>query len=356
MGFVDSRGTHKGRMMERIDTREQLLDAIHASWTTQAIAAAVTLHLPDLLAAAPADAAALASAAQCHAPSLRRLLVALTILGLVVLRDDDECFALTPSGALLRSDVPGSLAAWALLSGQRIWAAQAQLAACVRSGASARTLGGGSDDFAHLDGDGEAAALFHRAMTNLTQPVADALVDRVDFVGARRVVDIGGGYGQLIATLLRAHRHLHGVLVDLPHAIEPAAAWLAAQGVEGRCERVCGSFFDAWPEGADAYLLKSVLHDWDDERCHHILQRCRDALAGRPQARLFVVERVANERAAATPHDRAVARSDLNMLVSLGGRERRASEYQALLDAAGLRALGSHALVYGYSAIEAAPG
>ncbi|HEU5295543.1 MAG TPA: methyltransferase [Burkholderiaceae bacterium] len=341
--------------MERIDTREQMLDAIHASWTTQVIAAAVALRVPDLLSAAPLDAPALAGVARCHEPSLRRLLVALVSLGLVTQREDER-FALTASGVLLRNDELDSLAAWALLCGQRIWTAQGRLAECVCSGASARTLGGGSDDFAHLDSDDEAAALFHRAMTNLTRPIAEALAATVDFGAARRVVDIGGGYGQLIATLLRAHRHLRGVLVDLPHAIGPAATWLAEQGVEGRCELVSGSFFDALPEGADAYLLKSVLHDWDDERCLQILQRCRGALGGRPQARLFVIERVANERAAATPHDRAVARSDLNMLVCLGGRERRASEYQALLNAVGLRALGSHTLVSGYSAIEAAPG
>src|SRR5262245_14671998 len=197
-------------MMERIDTREHLLDAIHASWTTQIIAAAVALRLPELLTAAPLDAPTLSLAAQCHAPSLRRLLVALVSLGLVSQRDDER-FGLTSSGALLRNDAPDSLAAWALLCGQRIWAAQGRLAECVRSGASARTLSGGSDDFAHLDSDDEAAALFHRAMTNLTQPIAEAVASMVDFRDARCAVDIGGGYGQLIATLLRAHRHLRGV-------------------------------------------------------------------------------------------------------------------------------------------------
>ena len=146
------------------------------------------------------------------------------------------------------------------------------------------------------------------------------------------------------------------MLFDLPHAIGPAAAWLDRQRVGDRCELASGSFFEAWPEGADAYLLKSVLHDWDDQHCVRILRRCRDALAAQPGALLFVIERLANERAADTPHDRAIARSDLNMLVSLGGRERRTSEYHALLDAAGLRARDSHALVNGYSAIEAAPG
>ena len=233
-------------------------------------------------------------------------------LGLVSQRDA-EGFALTASGALLRSDVPDSLSAWAQLCGQRIWATQTRLADCVRSGASARTLGGGSDDFAHLDGDAEAADLFHRAMANLTQPIAAALAAKVDFRGARRVVDIGGGYGQLIVMLLHAHPHLRGVLVDLPHAIGPAVAWLDRQRVGERCEVASGSFFGAWPAGADIYLLKSVLHDWDDKHCMQILRRSSDALAAQPGARLFVIERLANERAADTPHDRAIARSDLNM-------------------------------------------
>jgi len=333
--------------------RAVLLEAINASWTTQAIATAVELRIPDLLADARLDGEALAQATGCHAPSLERLLAALASLALVV-RDDSGRFGLSPGGELLRSDVPESLAAWALLCGRRLWHNWARLAESVRSGCSAPRSRGGNDDFAHLDADPPAADLFHRAMTNLTQPVAAAFAASIDLGGALRVVDVGGGYGQLITTLLPAPPCLNGVLFDLRHAIEPATARLAQLALSSRCELVSGSFFDPLPAGADVYLLKSVLHDWDDGHCLRILRRCHEAMAARPGARLFVIERLAPESFAATPRDRAIARSDLNMLVSLGGRERCEREYCALLLDAALRATRTHALTGEFSAVEAA--
>ena len=332
--------------------RRRLLEAINASWTTQAIAAAVELRIPELLATAPLASEALACAAGCDAAALRRLLVALASLDLVA-HDDDGRFALTGSGALLRADVADSLAAWALFNGRhavRVWS---RLADSVRSGRSARTNSGGSDDFVHLDVDPAAADLFHRAMTDLTQPIATAFAAVVDLRRARRVVDVGGGYGRLIATVLVAYPGVHGVLFDLPHAIAAAAPQLDRVGVAGRCELVRGSFFESVPAGADVYLLKSVLHDWDDERSVTILGACRRAMESSAGARLFVIERLAAERVGATARDRAIARSDLNMLVSLGGRERTEAQYRAMLCRAGLEPGRTHELAGEFSAIEA---
>lgn len=340
-------------LLNHVDSEaELLLEAINASWTTQTIATAVELHIPDLLADAPLDCDALARATGCHARSLKRLLAALASLALVT-HDGSGRFALSPRGAPLRSDVPESLAAWALFCGQRVWRNWAHLADSVRSGRSATRRRGGSDDFAHLDADPPVATLFHRAMTNITRPVAAAFAAKVDLGDDLRVVDVGGGYGQLLTTLLLAHPRQRGVLFDLPHAIEPAAAQIARLGLSSRCELVSGSFFDNLPAGADVYLLKSVLHDWDDAHCVRILQRCRQAMLERPGARLFVIERLAPEHFAATPRDRAIARSDLNMLVSLGGRERSEREYRALLAEAALRATRNHALPSEYGVLEA---
>ncbi len=332
--------------------RRQLLEAINAGWTTQAIAAAVELRIPELLAAAPLASEALACAAGCDAASLRRLLAALASLDLVA-ADDEGRVGLTASGALLRADVADSLAAWALFNGRhaaRVWS---RLTDSVRSGRSVRTSSGGSDDFAHLDADPDAADLFHRAMTDLTQPVAAAFAAVVDLGRARRVVDVGGGYGRLIATVLAAYPAVHGVLFDLPHAIAAAGPQLQRVGIAGRCELVRGSFFETVPAGADAYLLKSVLHDWSDERSVMILGACRQAMESSPDARLFVIERLAPERFDDTPRHRAIARSDLNMLVSLGGRERTEAEYRAMLCRAGLQPRRTHELVGEFSAIEA---
>lgn len=337
---------------QALGRRERLLEAINASWTTQAIAAAVELRIPELLAPAPLEDAALAAAAGCDTVAVRRFLAALASLDLVV-EEEDGRFALTTSGTLLRADAADSLAAWALFNGRhaaRVWS---RLRDSVRSGRSARTNSGGSDDFAHLASDPEAADLFHRAMTDLTQPIAAAFAAAVDLGQARRVVDVGGGYGRLIATVLAAYPAAQGVLFDLPHAIAAAAPELERVGAAGRCEFVCGSFFEAVPAGADTYLLKSVLHDWNDGRSVTILGACRQAMESSPGARLFVIERLAPERFDATVRHRAIARSDLNMLVSLGGRERTEAQYRTMLCRAGLESTRTYELVGEFSAIEA---
>ena len=172
-------------------------------------------------------------------------------------------------------------------------------------------------------------------MVEITRPIAGAVAHAIDPEGVQRVVDVGGGSGELLAQVLAAHPTLRGVLLDLPQGLEGATAVLEQSGVAARCTRVAASFFDTMPEDGDLYLLKSVLHNWDDARCIQILGRCRAAMA--PHGRVLVIERVMADRAGTTVHDRAVARSDLNMLVALSGRERRASEFESLFKAAGLR-------------------
>ena len=172
-------------------------------------------------------------------------------------------------------------------------------------------------------------------MVDLTRPVACAIARSVDWSGMSLIVDVGGGYGELIAEILLQHPAVRGILFDLAHATAAAGSRLAAAGVDGRCARVTGSFFDAVPGEADAYLLKSVLHDWDDERAVAILRNCRRAMA--PHARLFVIERLAPEHFRDSPGDQGIARSDLNMLVGTGGRERTQEQYRELLGIAELR-------------------
>ena len=319
------------------DARERLLTLINAAWTTHAIHAACVLGLPVLMAGGARTLAQLAGAAQCHAPSLRRLLRALATLDLC--REDDAGrFELTPLGALLQPDHEQSLHAWALLSGSAAWTVRwGELDQSVRSGLSHRRRTTGSDGFDHLHGDAGAAALFNRAMAEMTRRAARDVLRRVDFSDARCIVDVGGGHGELLAAILRAHPAATGMLFDLPHAIDGAAAALARSGVGERCECVAGSFFDGVPAGGDVYLAKSVLHNWDDERCDAILHRLREAMS--PSARLYIVERVLPDRLGTSPREQSMARSDLNMLVALSGRERSEAEFGALLRAAGLRAL-----------------
>lgn len=335
-----------------VDARAQLLSLINANWTTQALSVATQLRLPELLRDGPQTVAALAQAAHCHGPSLARLLRALTSIDVVTESTPDR-FELTAVGGLLLADVPGSLAAWAEFCGTRSWATWGRLVESVRSGDSIRKQTSGADGFHHLEDDAQGALLFNRAMVDLTQPVALAVARKVDFSGMRLIVDVGGGYGELLASILSEHPLLRGILFDLAHATSAASSRLNAAGVEKRCKLVTGSFFDAVPDGADAYLLKSVLHDWDNDQAVQILRNCRHAMS--PNAKLFVIERIAPEHFSDSPHDQGIARSDLNMLVGTGGCERTEAQYRELLEAAELRFTRLHALGRPYCAIESAP-
>lgn len=317
-----------------VDARARLLSLIQANWTTQAVSVATQLGLPALLRDGQKTADALAEATRCHAPSLTRLLRALTSID-VLTETAEGMFDLTSVGRLLCADVPGSLAAWAEFCGTRSWVTWGRLIESVRTGDSLRKQTSGADGFHHLEDDAPGALLFNRAMVDLTRPVACAIARTVDWSGMSLIVDVGGGYGELIAEILLQHPAVRGILFDLAHATAAAGSRLAAAGVDGRCARVTGSFFDAVPGAADAYLLKSVLHDWDDDRAVEILRNCRRAMA--PHARLVVIERIAPERFCDTPSDQGIARSDLNMLVGTGGRERTQAQYGELLGVAELR-------------------
>jgi orsellinic acid C2-O-methyltransferase len=332
--------------------RERLLGLINAGWTTQVIATAVALGLIDAIGAGPANTHVLAEAVRAHAPSVARLLRAMTSLDLCAQNADGD-FCLTPAGSLLCADADDSLSAWAELSGGRIWAQWGRLGESVRTGHSIRKLTLADDDFSHLDEDAKAAELFNRAMVELTLSVARDVAQRVDFCAARRVVDVGGGYGQLLCSILAANPLLQGVLFDMAHATGQLASPFESAGVANRCELTTGDFFKTVPHGADVYLLKSILHDWDDERCMVILRNCRRAML--PAARLLIIERIASDRVTASPHDQAVARSDLNMMVANGGCERTQAAYLELLEAADLRLSQVTPLSGPYSVIAAAP-
>lgn len=337
---------------ENADARTRLLALVNASWMTQAAAVAVQLRLPELLADGPRSVEALAREAQCHEPSLSRLLQALTSLDLLT-QSADGAFALTATGTLLRSNVPGSLASWTVFCGTSSWTTWSRLIESVRTGQSVRKQTRGADGFEHLEEDPEAALLFNRAMVDLTQPIARAISQLVDFTGVDRIVDVGGGVGALLITILSAHPGMRGVLFDLSHASRVASERFAAAGVAEKCEFVTGSFFESVPNGAGAYLLKSVLHDWDDAHSAQILRNCQVAMAA--NAKLLVVERMAPEHYSSSSRDQGIARSDLNMLVGTGGRERTEARYRAMVESAGFRVTRLIALPDGFSVMDAVP-
>jgi O-methyltransferase domain/Dimerisation domain len=297
-----------------------------AYWTSQVIYVAATLGIPDILANRPQTSEALAATTGTHAPSLYRLLRAVASLGILE-EDEARRFSLTPLGTLLRSDVPGSMRAWAILLGEP-WFRSAwdNLLHSIRTGNAAFENVHGAEFWAYVGRDPDANALFNTAITGVSLIKANATVEAYDFSEVGVVVDVGGGHGTLLAVILAGHPKIRGVLFDLPHVVEGASAVLGAAGVVAdRCEIVGGSFFEAVPAGGDAYVLSSVIHDWDDESSVRILQTCRRSMG--EGAKLLVVEQVVpigNEY-----HSSKF--DDINMLVLFRGRERTAEEFRRLL-------------------------
>jgi hypothetical protein len=328
-----------------------LLELITSGWMSQAVHVAARLGVADELASGPRRSDDLARALGAHADSLHRLLRGLTALGLCAERDDGA-FELTALGGYLRTGVAGSVRAYAAFWGGSLWPIWGALLHSVRTGKSPRALVSRTDGFDTLARDPESASVFNRAMADVARLVADGVARAFGTASWRRIVDVGGGHGELLAALLRENPAARGVLLDLPHAVAGAREHLEAAGVADRCEIVAGSFLESVPGGGDAYLLKSVLHDWDDAHGLEILRQCRRAMAG--QGTLLVVERVMPERMQASAAHRWIAASDLNMMVVLGGRERTAPELRALLEAAGFRVVRIAPAVLHYSVIEAA--
>ena len=218
-----------------------------ASWTCQVIYVAATLGIPDILANRPQTSEALAAATGTHAPSLYRLLRAVASLGILE-EDEARRFSLTPRGTLLRSDVPGSMRAWAILLGEP-WFRSAwdNLPHSIRTGDAAFESVHGAEFWAYVGRDPDANALFNTAITSVAPIKANATVEAYDFSEFGVVVDVGGGHGTLLAVILAGHPKIRGVLFDLPHVVEGAGAVLQAAGVADRCEIVGGSFFEAVP-------------------------------------------------------------------------------------------------------------
>jgi hypothetical protein len=292
---------------------------------TQAIHVVAALGIADLLADGPRASGELATQTGAHAPSLHRVLRALAGVG-VLHEGVDGRFALTPVGECLRSDAAEPVGGWASYVGAPShWQAWGALLHAVRTGEHAFRAVHGTDVWEYRAQHPEEGAVFDRAMTAMTLRANQHLLEAYDFSSIRSVVDVGGGHGALVAALLVAHPHMRGVVLDQPHVVAQAPAVLEEAGVADRAEVVAGSFFDEVPAGADAYVLKAILHDWDDAEALRILRRCRAAI---PRHGVLLVV----ERDLGAPNEAPGAKlSDLNMMVGPGGRERTRDEFATLL-------------------------
>ena len=305
----------------------RLSELIEGFWATQVIHAAAQLKLPDLLYAQPLLPEELARRADGHAGSVRRLLRAMATLGLCQVTSDGR-YALTELGALLRTDAAGGKRARALFAGSSLYEAFAKLPETVRTGRRPPVTA----DFGKSSP--EQLAVFQHAMIESSREAVGAAVLVYDFSALSRVLDVGGGFGGALACLLERFAHLRGDVLDLDHAQQGAEAFLARSGVGSRAGFIAGDFFSCVPAGYDCYLLKFILHDWDDAQAVAILKSCR-AAAG-PGARLIVLERLVPEHPGDLPAHRTVMQADMTMM-AWGGQERTEREYRELFEQAGFR-------------------
>ncbi|MBV9211219.1 MAG: methyltransferase [Acidobacteria bacterium] len=308
-----------------------MLQLISGFWISRAIYIAAKLSLADQLADGSKTAEELAAATSTHAPSLYRVMRALASVG-VFTEDSERRFALTPLSETLRSDAPGSLRAFATTElGEEHYPAWGELLHSVKTGEIAFDHHFGMPCWEYFTKHRDNAKTFADAMTGMTLATNAAVLASYDFSGIKQLVDVGGGHGSLIAAILKANPEMKGLLFDAPPVIEGARPKLEAEGLAERCQAVAGDFFESVPEGGDAYILKWIIHDWDEERATSILRNCHRAM--KENGKLLLVEAVVPE--GVEPHFSKFI--DLNMLVMTGGRERTQEEYRKLFEASGFR-------------------
>jgi hypothetical protein len=327
----------------------RVIQMASAYWLSQAVHAVAYFGIADRLADGPVAVEQLAQATGTHAPTLRRVLRVLAAEGLFK-TDEQGRFALTPVGETLRSDSP-SLARRTVLAlvADYWWPSWGRFLDCLRTGETGMVQAHGQRIFEYLSEHPEDASNFNAAMIGFHGAEPPAVAVDYDFSQIGTLVDVGGGSGNLLTTILQANPNLRGVLFDLPHVTTDAEKTVAARGLSDRCRVVAGDFFEAVPEGGDAYLLSHIVHDFGDDDGVRILTNCRRAMGDR--GRLLIVEWVLRPGDEPDP----AKLLDIVMLVMPGGQERTEEEYRALLAKAGFRLTRVVPTASPVSVVEAAP-
>lgn len=314
------------------DFSQQLVlqQLIQGAQITQALYVIAKLGIADLLKDGPRSSEELAQTTATHAPSLYRILRLLTAVGIFV-EEDAHSFALTPLGSYLQTDVPGSMHNTALFAGEESsWRVLGALLYSVETGKPACKHVLGTTHWEYMAQHAETGKIFNKFMVEWTARIVPAIISAYDFSALGTLVDVAGGRGQMLASILRAYPTLRGVLFDLPHVVKESPRLFEAAEVADRCEVTSGDVFNAVPAGYDAYLLSRVIHDWDDESASAILTNCYQAM--KPQGKVLLVERVILTGRAP---EMLVLEADIQMLFGTGGKERTDDEYRTLLKAAG---------------------
>ncbi len=306
----------------------QLDQMITGYWVSQAIYAAAKFEIADLLKDGPKSVEELASASSTDPGALYRLLRALASVGIFA-ETGTRQFSLTPLAEPLRSDVPGSKRALALMSGDEQFRTWGEIDYSIRTGKTSFDKVFGQPIFEYLGQHPDKARIFDAAMVGIHGRESSAILDAYDLTGIELIADIGSGNGSQLIEILNKYPQMQGILFDLPHVVDRAAEKVQAAGLQNRCTLTSGSFFEAVPSGADAYVLRHIIHDWDDEKCLSILRHCHRAMSA--DSKLLVVESVIPPGNDPFPGKFL----DLVMLLIPGGKERTEEEYRELFNQAG---------------------
>ncbi|MGH2398048.1 MAG: methyltransferase [bacterium] len=332
--------------INKVTSPTSLMEMLRGYQVSQAIYVAAKLGIADLVKDGPKRSAELAEATGTDARSLYRFLRALASRG-VFAEDAAGRFGLTPLAELLQTDVPGSMRPVAIMWCQPWqWQTWGSLLYSVQTGETAFRHLYGMSQYEYLAKHPDSNAIFNAAMVALARARHSVVAAAYNFSGMSRVIDVGGGHGALLAAILQTNPSLRGILFDAPHVVADAKAHFEAAEVADRCEIVGGDFFASVPEGGDAYILSSVLMDWDDDRAVAILRNCRRAMV--EQGKLLIVEPLI------APGNEASSSKflDLAMLVVNGGRLRTEPEFRTLLATANFRMMNTISTQAGRSIIE----
>jgi O-methyltransferase domain len=310
----------------------KLRQILIGGWIPQAVYVAAKLNIADYLKHEPKSINELALATFTHAPSLYRILRTLCSVGIFE-EKQDQFFGLTPISECLQSDIPNSLRSLAVMYGESFhFQPWANILAAVKTGKSAFECTFGIDLFQYMEQNSEANQIFNDTMISLSTLVNIAIVTGYDYSRINNLVDIGSGKGTLTLPLLRANPKMQAILFDLPHVIEEAIETINSENLTDRCTLVSGDFFESIPTGSDLYILKHILHDWDDQRSINILKNCHQAMTS--YSKLLIMERIVplgNEPSPAKLNDLEM------MVLTPSGRERTELEFKALLQASGFK-------------------
>jgi cyclopropane fatty-acyl-phospholipid synthase-like methyltransferase len=328
-GIFMQTATQAPSQLDNPGLSQSMMQMITGYWVSSSIYTVAKLGIADILTAGPLGVDKIARKTRTNEDFLYRLLRALSSIGIFE-ELDGKTFQLTDMAQLLRSDVPNSMRAIAIMMGEEHYQAWGRLKESVETGKLPFEMVYGMGVFEYFEKNPEVGETFNDAMTNLTRTMHSAIISYYDFSPFRKIVDVGGGHGTLLSMILKEYPQLSGVLFDLPHVASGAAPTMQASGVADRCQIVSGDFFQAVTPGGDAYVMSHIIHDWSDKAALAILRNVHQAM--NDDGRLLVVECVIE------PSNTSSLGKfmDLNMLVMTpGGRERTEEEFRTLLDAAG---------------------